>query len=122
MHLRRVISENLCEINVEIVAEELADLISRKQRSCHKHLVLECTNLPPYKMRLKTETELGITDILTCIETVQSGTIRTEFLTQPLVISSVKYHLSNRLHSNERSICCVHLFVADWNYKNASSR
>ncbi len=79
-HLRRVISENLTEINVDLVAQELADLLLSNQSPRHKHLVLECTNLPPYKARLKAETGLEITDILTCVESVQPGTIRSEFL------------------------------------------
>jgi hypothetical protein len=80
MHLRRVISENLSQIDVEIVTQELVEFVSTQQRPCHKHLVLECTNLPPYKVALKRETGLDITDILSCIEAVRPNTIQRQFL------------------------------------------
>jgi len=81
MHLRRVISQDLSEIDVGLVADELTQFISSEQRPQHKHLVLECTNLPPYKAHLQNETGLGITDILTCIEAVRPGTVHSQFLT-----------------------------------------
>ena len=81
MLLRRVIAEDLNDIDVETVAQELIDFISTKQRPSHKHLLLECTNLPPYKDHLRRETGLGITDILTCIESARPNTICSQFLT-----------------------------------------
>lgn len=80
MHLRRVISENLTELDVGLVAQELTDFISVIKRPHHKHLVLECTNLPPYKYQLHRATGLGITDILSCIEEIQPGSIQPQFL------------------------------------------
>ena len=81
MLLRRVISENLKILDIETVTQELTEFISTKQRENHKHLLLECTNLPPYKAELQKKSGLGITDILTCIEAARPNTIRTEFLT-----------------------------------------
>lgn len=80
MHLRRVISENLPELDVGLVANELTNFISAIKRQHHKHLVLECTNLPPYKSQLHRATGLGITDILSCIEDIQPGSIQPQFL------------------------------------------
>ena len=80
MHLRRVISENRPTLDIALASQELIKFISMNQRPQHKHLLLECTNLPPYKAALHDETGLEITDILTCIETVQPGTIQTRFL------------------------------------------
>ena len=81
MHLRQVIAEDRNELDVNTVAQELTDFISTKQRPSHKHLLLECTNLPPYKTHLHRRTGLGITDILTCIEAARPNTICSQFLT-----------------------------------------
>ena len=80
MHLRRVITENLRELDTERVATELTSFVSAQQRSHHKHLLLECTNLPPYKAELQRATGLPVTDILTCVEAVRGSTIQAEFL------------------------------------------
>ena len=81
MLLRQVISEDRNELNVETVAQELVEFISTKQHPNHKHLLLECTNLSPYKTHLYQATGLDITDILTCIEAARPNTVCNEFLT-----------------------------------------
>ncbi|WP_281858622.1 hypothetical protein [Litoreibacter halocynthiae] len=80
MHLRRVITENLRELDTGRVAAELTSFVSAQQRPHHKHLLLECTNLPPYKAALQHATGLPITDILTCVEAAREGTIQADFL------------------------------------------
>jgi hypothetical protein len=80
MHLRQVISQNLSEFDVVRVSQEIVDFVVSKQQVHHKHLLLECTNLPPYKAALAAQTGLPITDILSLIEKVRSGTVRPEFL------------------------------------------
>ena len=80
MHLRQVISTNQTTLDVRRAGRELVRFVSTMQCPYHKHLVLECTNLPPYKAALKSATGLDITDILTCIETVQQGSIQPQFL------------------------------------------
>jgi hypothetical protein len=79
MHLRRVISQNQTTLDVERAGRELVKFIAKMQRPHHKHLVLECTNLPPYKAALKLETGLDVTDILSCIESVRPGSVREQF-------------------------------------------
>lgn len=81
MHLRQVIGGNLSALNEDRVAQELSEFLRKKQRSEHKHLLLECTNLPPYKATMAGVTQLPITDILTQIEFARTGTVRPEFLT-----------------------------------------
>ncbi|RLJ60115.1 hypothetical protein BCF46_0309 [Litoreibacter meonggei] len=80
MHLRKVITENLSQLDTNRVIQELSEFIGLKQRPHHKHLLLECTNLPPYKAALQTVTQLPVSDILTQIEAVRAGTIQPAYL------------------------------------------
>ena len=81
MHLRQVISNDLDTLDVDLVRKELGEFVATKRQPQHKHLVLECTNLPPYKAALQRETGLETTDILSCIEAVQRGSVNPQFLT-----------------------------------------
>ena len=80
MHLRRVILDNIPTLDETLAQAELVDFVKAQVKPHHKHIVFECTNLPPYKAAIKEITELAITDILTCIEDVRPGTIRPEFV------------------------------------------
>ena len=80
MHLRQVISENRTDLNADLAAQELTRFIATRQQPQHKHLLLECTNLPPYKAQMKHVTGLPITDILTLIEARSPGAITSQFL------------------------------------------
>lgn len=79
-HLRKVISENQTSLNAELAKQELSYLLAKHQRSTHKHLLLECTNLPPYKALMQQVTGLPITDLLTLIEAQAPGAIDPQFL------------------------------------------
>ena len=80
MHLKQVIRENQTTLDVERAGRELAAFIATAKKPCHKHLLLECTNLPPYKAQMQAVTGLPITDILTCIEATQPNSIDPAFL------------------------------------------
>ena len=80
MHLRQVFSQNLTELDVDRASQEVVEFVASKRQAHHKHLLLECTNLPPYKAMLAARTGLPITDILSLIEKISSGTVRPEFL------------------------------------------
>ncbi|MFK7877498.1 MAG: hypothetical protein AB8B71_17275 [Paracoccaceae bacterium] len=80
MHLRQVISQNLTTLDVARAGREIADLVAQALRPHHKQILLECTNLPPYREMIKARTDLPITDILTCIETTRPGAINPQFL------------------------------------------
>lgn len=84
MHLRQVISQNLTTLDVERAAQDITDFVTSQCKSHHKHILLECTNLPPYKHALSARTGLPITDILTCIEAVRPNTIQPAFLPSAL--------------------------------------
>jgi len=81
MHLRQVISRDSKELDTQLAAMEMKRFITKVLRPQHKHIVLECTNLPPYKPQLQLHSNLKITDILTCIECQQPGSIKRQFLT-----------------------------------------
>lgn len=81
MHLRRVIARNERRLNPEIAGRALVEIVAARQGRQHKHILLECTNLPPYKTMLKAATGLPVTDILTLIEAAKPGLVQTDFLT-----------------------------------------
>ena len=80
LHLRRVISENQRSLDVTIAEAEVVKCVMDRQQLHHKHLLLECTNLPPYKAALARQSGLPVSDILTCIDATRPGTIRKAFL------------------------------------------
>ncbi|CTQ51207.1 hypothetical protein [Jannaschia donghaensis] len=79
-HLRRVIAGDMATLDTARAGEEVAAAIRAHLRSHHRHILLECTNLPPYKAAIRAIADLPITDILTCIEAVRPGTVRPAFL------------------------------------------
>ena len=80
MHLRRVISENQPQIDMDLVHAELTTFVADQVRPQHRHILLECTNLPPYKAAISASIDLPVTDILTLIEKVRPGTVKKRFL------------------------------------------
>ena len=75
-----MISQNLVALDGARAMTELVDFVRAQQQPAHKCLLLECTNLPPYKHALSAATGLPVVDILTEIEIAAPGTIRPAFL------------------------------------------
>jgi hypothetical protein len=75
-HLRQVIEGDLARLDAAKASAELCDLIARHQTPAHKHILFECTNLPPFAQAVQEATGLAVTDILTQIEAARRGTIR----------------------------------------------
>lgn len=82
MHLRQVISGNQKTMDIKKAAKELASFVAASLRPHHKHLLLECTNLSPYKRSMQNLTKIPISDILTLIEANQPKSIQPQFLTK----------------------------------------
>ena len=80
MHLRKVITENKSQLDIDVAAGEIAAFVGQNRAPHHKHILLECTNLPPYKDAIAEATGLQITDILTCIEAARPNTVNPTFL------------------------------------------
>lgn len=80
MHLRRVISEDLQDLDQVVAARDVAALVAKHVPATTDTLLLECTNLPPYKPAIREVFGGVIVDILTEIERVRPGTVKPRFL------------------------------------------
>ncbi len=78
-HLRQVIEDDLSRLNSDLARAEMVALIARHLKPAHRHVLLECTNLPPYKSALIDVGKRPVTDILTEIERHRPGTIVPDF-------------------------------------------
>lgn len=78
-HLRHVITANAPDLNADLARAEVVQTVRDNLRPQHKHILLECTNLPPYKAALQDAFGLPVTDILTLISAVKPDAVRPEF-------------------------------------------
>lgn len=79
MHLREVIAKDLPDLDMRRAEAEVVALVERARTATHSLLLLECTNLPPYRAALQRALDLPVIDILTCIETLRPGTVTAAF-------------------------------------------
>ena len=85
-HLRQVIAGDLPHLDPALAEAELIDLVAGLVRdraaagSPLRALLLECTNLPPYKQALKARFDLQIFDILTLIDRHKTGMVDPAFI------------------------------------------
>lgn len=79
-HLRAVIGGGALTLDATRAAHETVETVRAQTADSLRTLVLECTNLPPYKSALAAAFDVQIIDILTEIERVRTGTIRPKFL------------------------------------------
>ncbi|WP_223420836.1 aspartate/glutamate racemase family protein [Tateyamaria pelophila] len=80
MHLKQVIELDACALDQRRAAEEIAALVKDHVAAKCQTLLLECTNLPPYKAAIRDMFTGQIVDILTEIEALRPGTVRPVFL------------------------------------------
>jgi len=78
-HLRQVISQNLDTLDDAAARKDVTDLMAQQQTQEHQHILLECTNLPPYRAAIKAATGLPVTDILTMVEAACPGAVDPRF-------------------------------------------
>lgn len=78
-HLRHVIDDNLSALDEDTASSELTKLLCETQTKAHEHILLECTNLPPYRAAITAATGLPVTDILTCLEAACPKAIAPKF-------------------------------------------
>lgn len=74
-HLRDVIGRNRASLDAERATREMAQLVQDNTTPRHKHILFECTNLPPYRDAIRAATGLPVTDILSVIEDACPGAI-----------------------------------------------
>ena len=85
-HLRQVIAGDLPYLDPALAEAELIDLVAGfvRDRDAQgrpvRALLLECTNLPPYKQALKARFDLEIFDILTLIDHRKTGMVDPAFI------------------------------------------
>ena len=80
-HLKQVIAEDLPRLDAARAEAEITDLVAGLvARHRPKALLLECTNLPPYKPALAARFDLEIFDILTLIDSVKPDIVEPAFL------------------------------------------
>ena len=79
-HLRQVIAGDLPDLDALLAEAQLVDLVGDLLRERPvRALLLECTNLPPYKQALKARFDLEIFDILTLIDRRKAGMVNAAF-------------------------------------------
>lgn len=80
LHLRQLIEGAVGRLDIARAEQEITDLVGRSITPKTRHILLECTNLPPYKARLQGIFGLPVTDILDLIEQQCPGSIHDKFL------------------------------------------
>jgi len=81
MHLRRVIAEDLPDLDSPRAEREILDLLQPHLTGGRiRTLILECTNLPPYKSAIKQAFDVEVYDILTSIHQRDADLVKPEFL------------------------------------------
>jgi hypothetical protein len=79
-HLRAVIGGGATTLDAKRAAHETVETVRAQTTNALQTLLLECTNLPPYKDALRSAFDVEIIDILTEIERAKVGSIRPAFL------------------------------------------
>jgi hypothetical protein len=79
-HLRDVISNDKTVLDIEKAAADVCAVIHQEIPNTVDAILLECTNLPPYKTALRPIKNLEIFDILTAIEAQLPNAVNPRFL------------------------------------------
>lgn len=79
-HLRRVIEEDAGHLDAAQARRDVLQDMTDAMAPGVRHLLLECTNLPPYKAAMRHRLGVQISDILTLVEHNRPGTIQPAFL------------------------------------------
>lgn len=81
MHLRDVITHDKDDLDQDRATQEIIDLLHPYLHAGKiKALILECTNLPPYKAALKERYNVAVFDILTLISSHNPNLVNPRFL------------------------------------------
>jgi hypothetical protein len=79
-YLHKVIYEDMMIFDEEKVADELLTVFKEACNDNTDALLLECTNMPPYKQDLKQFKPVKIFDILSAIEALLPNTVKPTYL------------------------------------------
>lgn len=78
-HLRRVIEDDRATLDRKQAETDVVDCVKSVIQTMTKAILLECTNLPPYKAALMGATGLPVYDVLSVIENMFPGAICNRF-------------------------------------------
>jgi hypothetical protein len=79
-HLRDVIENDRNLLNTTMAAADVCAVVQANKDKMVKGILLECTNLPPYKAEIRKISTAQIYDILTAIEAVLPNAVHSQFL------------------------------------------
>jgi|TARA_B110000305_G_scaffold48223_1_gene51773 hypothetical protein len=79
-HLRNVIENNIKQLDPVKAATDVCAVVEQNNNKLVKSILLECTNLPPYKSEIRRISNVPIYDILTAIENELPNSVQTNFL------------------------------------------
>ena len=79
-HLRNVIENNIKGLDPVKAATDVCAVVEQNNNKLDKSILLECTNLPPYKSEIRRISNVPIYDILTAIENELPNSVQTNFL------------------------------------------
>ena len=79
-HLRNVIENNIKHLDTVKVATDVCTVVEKNNNKLVKSILLECTNLPPYKSEIRRISNVPVYDILTAIENKLPNSVHEYFL------------------------------------------
>ena len=79
-HLRNVIENNIKNLDTVKAATDVCSVVEQNNNKLVKGILLECTNLPPYKLEIRRISDVPIYDILTTIENKLPDSVHPYFL------------------------------------------
>ena len=79
-HLKSVIENNITRIDISKASADICAVVRANKKKSTKGILLECTNLPPYKTDIRRISDVPIYDILTAIEKELPDSVHPYFL------------------------------------------
>jgi hypothetical protein len=79
-HLKSIIENNISHIDISKATADICAVVRANKKKSTKGILLECTNLPPYKIDIRRISDVPIYDILTAIEKELPDSVHPYFL------------------------------------------
>jgi len=79
-HLKNIIENNITHIDISKASADICAVVRANKKKSTKGILLECTNLPPYKTDIRRISDVPIYDILTAIEKELPDSVHPYFL------------------------------------------
>jgi len=79
-HLKSIIENNITHIDISKASADICAVVRANKKNLTKCILLECTNLQPYKSDIRRISDVPIYDILTAIEKELPDSVNPYFL------------------------------------------